>query len=154
MRHYFLKLFEYHNWATQKLIEVIEKEKITDEYILKLYSHLLNAQWIWLSRIRQKEVGFTTFYMHPIHELPSLFAQNQQDWLDYLQTLDETELNRIVSYINMEGKHFQDIVSDIITQVLNHGTHHRAQINSKLRELDFTPPGIDYIFYTRQPSTI
>lgn len=36
-------------------------------------------------------------------------------------------------------------VAETVFQVTSHSTYHRAQVNTRLRELDVTPPLVDYI---------
>ena len=150
MQTYFLKLFAYHEWATQAVWQAALPYLDTEDYFLSLFSHLFNAQHIWLCRLENRKSEFGTWEKHLPQKLTSLFDSNQQEWLNYLQKTDESQMSRMVTYTNSQGKEFSNAVMDITAHVLNHGTHHRGQINKKLRELGITPPAIDYIFYCRQ----
>ncbi len=50
----------------------------------------------------------------------------------------------------MKGNEFSSRLADMITQVTNHGTHHRAQIGQLLKVDGVNLPITDYIFYIRQ----
>ncbi|MBL7976800.1 MAG: hypothetical protein JNN12_00565 [Bacteroidetes Order II. Incertae sedis bacterium] len=56
-------------------------------------------------------------------------------------------LQESISYQTTSGASFQNTRAEIITHVLNHGTHHRAQISAHIRATGDIPPAIDYIVY-------
>ncbi len=48
-----------------------------------------------------------------------------------------------------QGDTYTNTVTDMIVQVLNHGTHHRGQIMTMMKEEGFVLPNIDYITFVR-----
>ncbi|MCS3649485.1 putative damage-inducible protein DinB [Salinibacter ruber] len=54
-----------------------------------------------------------------------------------------------MAYTNSTGTRFETPLRDCRRDVVNHGTHHRAQIALVLREADGAPPPTDYIFFVR-----
>lgn len=74
---------------------------------------------------------------------------NHSDWLAYIQSLQPDDFNRSINYTNSQGDHFASVLQDIITQVSNHGTHHRGTIIALMKEENYLPPALDYIIYTR-----
>ena len=59
-------------------------------------------------------------------------------------------LDAPVAYTNSSGTAFETPLRDILTHVVNHGTHHRAQIALVLREAGIAPPATDYIYFVRE----
>jgi uncharacterized damage-inducible protein DinB len=149
MKSYFKKLFQYTNWANQLLAEALQQNAITDEYSWKLLSHMVNAQTIWLDRIRKQESRLQVWDLHPMEQIPTLLVENGQSWLNYLETVNPDALEQVFSYTTSKGDAFHSVVSDVLTQVTNHSTYHRGQIVKTMRELGFTLPGTDYITYCR-----
>jgi len=71
-------------------------------------------------------------------------------WHRFMSSLAAGGLERFVDYQNLSGNQFRDVLSDIMTHVINHSTHHRAQIAKTVREAGLAPPLTDYIFYLRR----
>jgi uncharacterized damage-inducible protein DinB len=55
----------------------------------------------------------------------------------------------VITYSNSRGEAFDTSVHDILIQVFNHGTYHRAQVARDLRQQLLTPVNTDYITYVR-----
>ncbi len=65
-------------------------------------------------------------------------------------TPEELEFDKIVPYQNSKGVNYTNNLSDIITHVINHGTHHRAQIGQLLKQAGIEKlPMTDYIAFVR-----
>ena len=71
-------------------------------------------------------------------------------WMAYAEKLDARELARDAHFTNSAGQACRDPVEAIVRHVVNHGTHHRAQIASTLRAAGFPPPVMDYIAWRRE----
>jgi uncharacterized damage-inducible protein DinB len=61
--------------------------------------------------------------------------------------LQPADFDRPVNYTNSQGNHFESVLYHIITQVTNHGTHHRGNIVTMIKEEGYPPPNLDYISY-------
>jgi uncharacterized damage-inducible protein DinB len=113
----------------------------------KLFSHILNAQHIWVCRINDIVPKFKIFDPHPLSD----FAYFQdQCALGLTAILAERDLSEKVAYSNSKGEEFTDTVGDILFHVINHSTYHRGQIASLLRLNNIQPPITDYIVLRRE----
>jgi len=63
--------------------------------------------------------------------------------------LKPEDFKRSIRYTSFQGDVFTNTLQDIITQVTNHGTHHRGTIIALMKEEGYAPPNLDYISYTR-----
>lgn len=119
--------------------------------IYLLFSHLLTAEEVWLSRARG-EVGPVQrlWELYPNDALQRMLEENSEAWLSYLEACQEQDLVREVAYQNTKGESFTTRLDDIVQHLVNHGTHHRAQIASMLQHEKVLPPVSDYIFYIRE----
>lgn len=63
---------------------------------------------------------------------------------------EHAALAEIIVYANTKGEAFQTAIHDIMIQVFNHGTYHRAQIACNLRQGGLEPVNTDYITFVRQ----
>ena len=50
-------------------------------------------------------------------------------------------------YKNTKGMPFQAPLGQLITHVVNHGTHHRAETGMLLERLGRSPGDMDYVYY-------
>ncbi|WP_428331458.1 DinB family protein [Mucilaginibacter sp.] len=150
MKAHFTKLINFDHYANKRIIDTIIKagEPIK---ALRLMGHLLAAQQIWLSRCKsQPPTGTVLWPDLPVSVLTDLADQNHQNWSTYLDGLQPADFYKVISYKNMKGDNFENKLSDILTHVINHGTHHRAQAGQQLKLNGFEDlPNTDYIFYLR-----
>lgn len=112
-----------------------------------LFSHVLNAQHIWISRINGEQPLYERFSVHPVSFFAELHSMNV---LQLKQILKDENMNRPVNYSTSTGESFEDSISDILLQVVNHSTYHRAQVASCLKQSGIQPPMTDFIHLKRQ----
>ena len=112
-------------------------------------SHLLNAQQIWLSRCLG--TSSSNYQLWPKWEadiFDDIIADNHREWLDFLNT--DIEPEQFIAYKNFKGDEFNSKLIDILAHVINHGTHHRAQIGILLKQSEAIElPSTDYVHYVR-----
>ena len=54
MKEHYTRLFEYNLWANKEFSEAVRVNPFENQQILKLISHIANAQVIWLSRLKKE----------------------------------------------------------------------------------------------------
>lgn len=149
MRHHLIKLFQYSEWANDRLLTSLEAHPHDDA--LRLMNHILGAQDVWLSRIDHGFEGEWALQdTRPIAECRAGNRRSTGAWIAYLGRIDDEALEAAIHYKNLAGLPFENLLKDLVTHVLNHATHHRAQISTLLRQAGATPPGTDYIYYLRE----
>ena len=151
MKDYFLGLFKYNDWANQKLLICLQKNKIKEEKVLTQYNHLIVAQNIWLNRINNLSSGNLVLWeTKKLLDLIELTHKSSDDWIRFLQNYQMSSFEEVIAYQNTKGQSFETGLADIIIHVVNHSTHHRAQIVQLLRSYNVEPPRLDYIFFCRE----
>lgn len=145
-----LRLFEYDQWANQKVIAFLEDHSNFDTFdqALRYLSHLITSEQIWYLRVIGEEYSGVFWPDLSLHECRSLADKMGEKWLQYLTKNTET-LNRTITYRNSSGEVFETALIDIMHHLVIHGQHHRAQIAVILRQADIPPPPTDFIFFTR-----
>lgn len=148
-------LIDHMNWADAKIwatvlsvSEVQEDEKL--KKILHHYQLTKNAfYYIWAGLpLEFPELSkFDTFC--DIAEWASDYPKLIQT---YMADLKEKDLSRIITIPwsdrleNVLGKKPADAnLAETILQVAAHSSHHRGQVNSRIRELKGEPPLVDFI---------
>lgn len=150
MKKYFTDLFNYNDWANRRVLIILEENQIQDEELLKLYSHVLSAQIIWLNRIKDIPTSpFPIWEVYNLRELRSMTEESSANWENYLDKHTSQTFKEMINYQNSEGKKYESTLEEIITHVISHSAYHRGQIAKKLRERGIAPPDTDYIIYAR-----
>ena len=152
MKELLLDLHRYNCWANTRLAQVFSEnqDKISDRSRV-LFSHLLNAQFIWLARIRHEEAPYKVFQLHDVPTLLQLVNKCSDTLLAVLQDLpDEQTLQTNYTYTNTQGKTYTNSLLQIVTHVVNHSTYHRAQVATDMRQTGLEPINTDYITYARE----
>ncbi len=147
MKSLFNQLFDYNFYCNKKLIEQCGAlEKVPKETV-RLFSHVLNAHHIWNCRLLGKPWELEVWQEHPVAQWEDLHYENQRTTFEIITNTDDFE--KRMNYETTEGRVFANEVKDILFHLINHSTHHRAQILADLRSHDIAPPKLDYIFYKR-----
>jgi uncharacterized damage-inducible protein DinB len=148
MKTHYHTLFAYDYWACNRMIDCILDNDIIDDRILSLMSHIIWAQGVWMKRIKKEEVGaYTPFNIIALQDLKEQAAQAHDDFMAFIESAGD--FGTVLEYKNSRGDAWQNTYEDVLMHVANHGTYHRAQIASRLKEIGLVPPVTDYIAYRR-----
>lgn len=147
MKDFLLQLFEFNNITNINLLgkiwELPQKDKA-----LYLFSHLINSQDKWLARLKANENALFMDFFAPVYtfqELETEWKRSIGQWVIYLQEISEEKLQSEVEYKGAEGNRFAAKPVDIVLQLNFHSIHHRAQVQTILREQGIQPGSVDYI---------
>lgn len=141
------ELYAYNQDANLKLIQFFQQHHFSDDKVFRLFSHILNAHHIWLSRIEQQTALYGVWQIQETSHFEEVDKTNHQKTNTILGTA--INFSQIVAYQTSSGTSFENTLTDILMHVINHSTYHRGQIASIIREKGYDPPVTDYIFYKR-----
>ena len=144
-----LKQFcRYNNWANALLLEaLISNSNSLPESCVSLFSHIVNAQSIWFSRINGNIPNVGVWQVNDL-EICKVLLEESVQALSHIEVL-ETEEPKIIKYKTSSGEYYETSVSDILLHVFNHGTYHRAQIVKEMKMHNIAPVNTDYIQFVR-----
>jgi uncharacterized damage-inducible protein DinB len=148
MKDFYRELFTYSNYINNKLIGlfITNAGSIPDKAHL-LLCHILNTHRVWNNRIERDSTDPGIWETHPIEKLQ---AMEQENFNRSLAILEKCDMEQTIHYTNSSGNHWDNTIQDILFHMVNHSTHHRAQISSVLKEAGIEPLITDYIFYKRK----
>lgn len=147
MKAFFHQLFDYNFYCNKKFIETCAQLEHIPEQSHRLFSHVLNAHHLWNARILGQAPALAVWDVHEVKAWGDLHYQNQRDSFEIITNADP--LDRRITYESSEGRTYTNTLQDILFHVINHSTHHRAQIASDFRTNGLEPLALDYIFYKR-----
>jgi uncharacterized damage-inducible protein DinB len=146
----FATLFRYNRWASARVLDTMQAAEAVPARARELFSHLLRAQDVWYGRVEGTEHADLDFWWtESLSVCAERLDASTRRWQSVLDERAD-DLNQPIAYENSKGTLFETPLRDILTHVVNHGTHHRAQIAFVLREADVAPPATDYIFFARE----
>lgn len=143
-------LLRYTQWGHDRILEALQAADGGPDRAVELFGHLLRAQDVWYGRVAGTEhAELDLWKTESLSACADRLADSTRRWQALLDERAD-DLDQPVSYTNSSGTAFETPLRDILLHVVNHGTHHRAQIALLLREADIAPPATDYIFYLRE----
>jgi uncharacterized damage-inducible protein DinB len=148
MKTYFTRLFNYDRYANELILKsMLEASSI--EKPVQLMAHLLSTPQVWLSRCKKEIKNVEIFPDLEVSTFKPMIEENHRQWLDFIENVNN--LDEIIYYKNSSGNAFNNTIVEILTHVINHGTHHRAQIGQQLKVAGIEKlPVTDYIFFARE----
>lgn len=150
-RENFATLFDYNRWATDRILDTMQGAPHLPDQALELLSHLLRTQDVWYGRIKQTDHADLDFWTtDSLSTCVERFDDSTRRWMHLVREVASNDTEMTVEYTNSKGTPFETPFRDLLTHVVNHGTHHRAQIALVLRKAEVAPPPTDYIFYVRK----
>lgn len=147
MKDYLLDTFRFNGESNRRLLEKIGQlpEKAA---AVRFFSHLIRSQDKWLARIQQDPAAPQMSWWEPefpLEMLETAWNKSLQDWLDFLTAKEESELFDPVVFTGYDGGRWIASIKDIALQLNYHSIHHRAQIQTLVRQQGLEPDFIDYI---------
>src|SRR5688572_24139858 len=97
------KYAEYNIWANDRLIDHLEKiEGEVPAGALRLFSHVINAQYIWIARMTGTVCPVKVWQEHTLEEIKRLHKESSPKLFDLLKEADIKEFNREIQYTNSQ----------------------------------------------------
>lgn len=154
-------LAAYHQWANKMLLETVLKlsdavavQEVAGSFpsLFKTFEHLSRAEQIWMSRLEMREQPASQ------HTAPETFNQlaeqlsgQNEKMIAWINEQSEALLLHPLAYYNTKKQYFKMPVYQCLLHVFNHGTYHRGQVVTMLRELGITTiPATDYVVFLRK----
>ena len=147
MKQYLIDTFRFNDHANKMMLEKIKQLPEKTEAV-KYFSHLINSQNKWLKRIQFFPADPKMDWWEPLYELAQLegeWNKSVQAWIDYVGNKSEDELNNEVKFVGYDGATWSCGLKHIALQLNYHSIHHRAQVQTIIRQQGLEPDFVDYI---------
>ena len=159
------QLATYNVWANNKLIYCIQQQPeglwyqqtpSSFDSLYKTILHMWDAESAWWQRMKMQErimvPSATVKEKEPLfqHVANGLIEQSLE-WEEWVKAASDMALQHVFQYQNLNGEQFKQPVFEVLVHVFNHGTYHRGQLVSMLRQLGIsTIPQTDFAFWCRE----
>lgn len=151
----------YNAWANTKIADLLrtvedtiyfQDNKSSFPSIATTVLHIWGAQYIWLKRMQGESLSTWPVLDFKDNKNKSLdgLVESSNDIVVYVASRDKSFLTATYAYKNMKGEPFEDPYENTLFHIVNHGTYHRGQITTMLRQAGVTTlASTDLIHYLR-----
>jgi len=154
-------LYAFDRWASKRVLDAVaalddearEGDVISSfPSIRKTLLHMLAADWIWLRRWKG-EAPTAMPEGWPEMRFDALriaWAELEAERTEFVGGLTAEDLDRPLTYRDMKGDTYTQPQWQLLRHVVNHGSYHRGQVATLLRQVGAKPTSIDMALYHRE----
>ena len=151
-------LYDYNSWANRRQLDacvMLSDQQFTRDLgssfrsVRDTVAHIMGAEWIWLERWHGRSPSAL-----PAADQFANLASLRARWgeigvalLQFVRGLSAEDLDRIIEYQNLQGHRFAYPLRAMLQHLVNHGTYHRGQVTTMLRQLGAVPRATDFLRY-------
>ncbi|UVI32959.1 DinB family protein [Paenibacillus spongiae] len=163
MTHYALRMYDYHVWANQTLINRLKElpqEVYTQELqsvfptISKAIAHIYLADRTWLDILRghsmmvamesARQITAQTESL-PLDDIENLYTDLSRQFKSTLHRQENME--QLITLNNPYAGIRETSLAEIVLQIVNHGTYHRGNITAMLRQMSYASVMTEYALF-------
>jgi uncharacterized damage-inducible protein DinB len=144
-------LLDYHYWARDRLLDAVEpltpeqfSRRIDSSFpsIRETLVHLYGAEWIWRSRWDgQSPSAMPDAAAFPdLESIRQAWRIEEQRVRATLDRLGEDGILKPIEYRQSGGPLQAQPFSQMLQHLVNHGSYHRGQVTTLLRQVGAKPP--------------
>src|SRR5690242_14524833 len=154
-------LYDYNAWANHRALSGAEKlsvEHFTQPLgssfasVRDTLAHICGAEWIWLERFQGRSPASLPDAAEcaDVQSLRAKWAEQEARLLAFVGSLKQEDLHRVMEYNTLKFGMYRNPLWQSMQHVVNHGTYHRGQVTTLLRQLGAQPILTDLMHYYRE----
>jgi uncharacterized damage-inducible protein DinB len=158
-RTWFTSQLGYHYWANKRLLGALQnltEEQYTRDLggsfpsIQATIAHLMNAEVSWMSRLTgEARQRVTAEDVPTVAAATERWAELEEEYLALLESPGDGGFDRPIHVTMSTGQEFTHTVTEVLQHLVNHGTYHRGQVTTMIRQIGLVPVALDMIRYFR-----
>ena len=154
-------LYDYNAWANRREMEAASA--LTTEQFTKplgssfssvrdTLAHIFGAEWVWLERFQGRSPSSLPdgSQYADLATLRAAWLEHEARLLKFVAGLKQDDLNRVMEYKTLKFGTYSNPLWQSMQHVVNHGTYHRGQITTMLRQLGAQPMLTDLMHFYRE----
>jgi uncharacterized damage-inducible protein DinB len=154
-------LYQFNQWANRRTLDSCAS--LTDEQFTRdlkssfasvrdTLVHMYGAEWVWYERFHGRSPStFPEAATFPdLASVRGKLEEMDSQYLDYVSGLTQQDLDRVIHYKGFAGAEFSNPLGQSLHHLSNHGTYHRGQIVTMLRQLGAKPVATDMMGLYRE----
>jgi uncharacterized damage-inducible protein DinB len=157
-------LYDFNAWSNHRTLDAAAK--LSNEQFTKplgssfgsvrdTLGHICGAEWIWLERFQGRSPASLPDVSEcsDVDSLRKKWAEQEARLLAFVGKLTQEDLNRVIEYETLKFGVYRNPLWQSMQHVVNHGTYHRGQVTTLLRQLGAQPILTDLMHYYREHAT-
>jgi uncharacterized damage-inducible protein DinB len=154
-------LYDYNAWANRRVLEAASA--LTNEQFTKpmgssfssvrdTLAHIWGAEWVWLERFQGRSPTSLpdTAQFKGLASLREKWAEQEARLLAFVGKLTSEDLNRVMEYKTLKFGVYRNPLWQSMQHLVNHGTYHRGQVTTLLRQHAAQPLLTDLMHFYRE----
>jgi uncharacterized damage-inducible protein DinB len=154
-------LYDYNAWANHRELDAaaqLSPEQFTRQLgssfssVRDTLAHICGAEWIWHERFEGRSPAsipdITT--IQTVDALRAHWSAQEARLLACIRGLTQADLDRVIEYKTLNFGVYKNPLWQSLQHVVNHGTYHRGQITTMLRQLGAKPILTDLMHFYRE----
>lgn len=157
----FRVLYEYNAWANRRALEAcaaltpeqfLQDMKSSFASVRDTLAHIYGAEFIWLERWNSRAPSRlpTPTDFPTLESVRGKLTEMDRALIDFASRLTPDALLRDFHYKMMNGTAQSGPLGPMLQHLANHGTYHRGQVTTMLRQLGLKAISTDLIYYHRE----
>lgn len=157
-------LFDYNTWANRRSLDAAAA--LTNEQFLQpmgssfssvrdTLAHIYSAEWIWLERFHGNSPStfLDTSNLTDIASLKNVWQEQDSRLQSYIRGLKPADLECTHEYKTLNYGVYSNPLRQSLQHLANHGTYHRGQVATLIRQHGAKPIPTDLLHYYRERAT-
>ena len=157
-------LYDYNAWANHRSLDAAAS--LTNEQFVKpmgssfgsvrdTLGHIYGGEWVWLERFQGRSPSSLpdTTQFNDIASLRERWSELEPRLLGFVRGLTQTDLDRVFEYKTLKFGVYRNPLLESMQHLVNHGTYHRGQVTTLLRQLGAQPIATDLMHFYRERAT-
>jgi uncharacterized damage-inducible protein DinB len=154
-------LYDYNAWANHRSLDAasaLTAEQFTKPMASSFSSvrdtlaHIYGAEWVWLERFQGRSPSSLpdTTQFADVASLQERWSEHEGRLLSFVRGLKQADLNREMEYKTLKFGVYRNPLWQSMQHLVNHGTYHRGQVTTMLRQLGAQPILTDLMHFYRE----
>jgi uncharacterized damage-inducible protein DinB len=154
-------LYDYNAWANRRQLNAASA--LTSEQFTKplgssfssvrdTLAHICGAEWIWLERFQGRSPASLpdTTQFNDVASLQTHWNEVEARLLKFVREIKQADLDRVFEYKTLKFGVYKNPLWQSMQHVVNHGTYHRGQVTTMLRQHGAQPVLTDLMHFYRE----
>lgn len=157
-------LYDYNSWANRRSLEAasaLTAEKFVQPMgssfgsVRDTLAHIWGAEWIWLERFQGRSPSSLpdTTQFPDMGSLRERWDELEARLLSFVRGLAQADLERVFEYKTLKFGVYRNPLWESMQHLVNHGSYHRGQVTTLLRQLGAQPIATDLMHFYRERAT-
>jgi uncharacterized damage-inducible protein DinB len=157
-------LYDYNAWANRRALDAasaLTPEQFTQQLgssfssVRDTLAHICSGEWVWLERFEGRSPSAfpdSQQFAATVGSLRDHWRVQETTLLAFVNTLTQERLDGVMEYKTFKFGVYRNPLWQSMQHVVNHGTYHRGQITTMLRQLGAQPILTDLMHFYRERS--